>query len=77
MPLPTPHKDPSGEKESKKQFIARCMKDKNVQNDFKTQEQKLAVCYSRYKEKKSKASYVVQAGNDEFLFFDGEEPTEQ
>ncbi len=44
MPLPTP----SGAQDQKA-FIAACMKSKVVQNDFKTQEQRLAVCYSQWK----------------------------
>lgn len=49
MPLPTPEK---GEKES--HFVSRCVASDVVQKDFKTQEQRLAVCYSQFKRHKHK-----------------------
>lgn len=57
MPLPQPNKS---EKESGKsgqnKFISRCLESSIIQKDFKTQAQRIAVCYSTYeKAKKSKA----------------------
>tara|TARA_R110001632_G_scaffold162085_2_gene280414 strand:- start:901 stop:1041 length:141 start_codon:yes stop_codon:yes gene_type:complete len=46
MPLPKPNK---GEK--KEDFISRCVKNPNVQNEFKSTVQKIAVCYKIYNEK--------------------------
>ena len=44
MPLPTPKQN-----ESQKDFIRRCVVDPNVQKEGKTPEQKLAICYERYR----------------------------
>lgn len=48
MPLPKPSK---GEKE--KDFISRCMSDLSNANEFDSKEQRLAVCYSRWKNKEN------------------------
>jgi len=47
MPLPKPKP-----KEKEKEFITRCMKNPNIIKEFKTQKQRLAVCYSLWKERK-------------------------
>lgn len=44
MPLPTPHGD-----QSKEDFVAACMRSDVIQNEFDTQEQRLAVCFSQWK----------------------------
>jgi hypothetical protein len=46
MPLPEAHPE-SGQ--TQKEFIAACMGSKVIQNDFKTQEQRLAVCFQIWK----------------------------
>jgi hypothetical protein len=46
MPLPTPTA-----KESKNDFIARCMSDAKTQSEFPDSQQRLAVCIAQYKEK--------------------------
>jgi hypothetical protein len=46
MPLPTPTA-----KESKNEFIARCMSDSKTQSEFPDSQQRLAVCIAQYKEK--------------------------
>jgi hypothetical protein len=46
MPLPKPNR---GEK--KKDFISRCIQDPNVQKEFKSTVQQIAVCYQIYNEK--------------------------
>lgn len=51
MPLPKPR---PGEKES--EFIARCTIDAEVENEFPTLSQRLAVCYSLYEGKQQKAA---------------------
>ena len=63
MPLPKPNKN-----EQKSHFISRCMSNTNIQNDFKTQEQRVAVCYNLFKHKQSKASYVVDTGSDTYIY---------
>jgi len=44
MPLPTPNKN-----ESEPDFIARCVQDEVVKNDFADQKQRVAVCYSQWR----------------------------
>jgi HK97 family phage portal protein len=44
-PLPKPH-----EGEDQNEFISRCMSDDEVQRDFDSQEQRLAVCFSQWRE---------------------------
>ncbi len=63
--MPLPSKKPS---ESKKEFIARCMGDKESNKTFPDQKQRAAVCFQRWGEKKSKANLVVQSGDDEIIF---------
>lgn len=48
MPLPTPH---DGEKES--EFVSRCM-GSEAAKEFEDEKQRLAVCYSQFRERKSK-----------------------
>lgn len=43
MPLPTPKKN-----EKKPDFVARCMGSAVVKRDFKTRDQRLAVCYRQW-----------------------------
>lgn len=62
MPIPTPSK-----KESKDDFVSSCMSD--LSKDFPDQKQRAAVCYSKWEDKKSKASVIVTDDKDkEFLF---------
>jgi hypothetical protein len=63
MPLPKPYK-----REEKSHFISRCMSNKNIQNDFETQDQKIAVCYSLFKHKQAKADYSVETESDTYLY---------
>lgn len=57
MPLPSPSQhEKQGGKKGEQAFISRCMADKNIQNDFKDQKQRAAVCYSRLREAKKKKS---------------------
>ncbi len=44
MPLPTPSK-----KEKEQEFVSRCMADEIMNNDYKDQKQRAAVCYSQYR----------------------------
>lgn len=51
MPLPTPNK-----KESKSDFVSRCVSALSDKDEFSDSEQRVAVCYAQYdKSKKSKA----------------------
>ena len=47
MPLPTPKNN-----ESEDEFISRCMSDDQAEKDFPDQDQRLAVCFSQFEEKK-------------------------
>tara|TARA_R110001583_G_C5430300_1_gene388776 strand:- start:84 stop:620 length:537 start_codon:yes stop_codon:yes gene_type:complete len=65
MPLPTPA---DGEKRSK--FMERCILDLANKKEFEDDEQRAAVCYSRFEEAASKASLVVKsAWNEEDIFY--------
>lgn len=43
MPLPSPKK-----KETEQEFVSRCMGDDMMNEDYKDQKQRAAVCYSQY-----------------------------
>ena len=61
MPLPTPNK---GEKRS--DFVSRCMS--QIGDEDKPQDQKLAICYSQWKNKKKESKgHVEFADGDEIL----------
>jgi hypothetical protein len=62
MPLPKP----TGT--DKSAFMQKCMQDKHVQNDFKTNPQKVAVCESLWRRKKAKASLAMNVNGDEVIF---------
>lgn len=66
MPIPSPDKSI----ESKQEFISRCMGNKIMNDDYPDQKQRAAICYGQWAEKKKKASYIVEAGDDEYLTFD-------
>lgn len=74
MPLPKPSKG-----ESKNDFIQKCMSNNHIQNDFDKQDQKVAVCMSLWKKKKSKASLLVELPmeNDERIFGENLELTKE
>lgn len=59
MPLPSP------KNESKRQFISRCMQDEVMKKEYED-EQRAAVCYSIWKDKKSSARASIEMG-DEYL----------
>jgi len=44
MPLPKPSK-----KETEQEFVSRCMGDEMMNEDYKDQKQRAAVCYSQFK----------------------------
>jgi hypothetical protein len=63
MPLPNPKN-----KEKKSEFVARCISELTTDKEFKSQEQRVAVCYSKWEDSKSKADIVANASSDETLF---------
>lgn len=70
MPLPTPN-----DKEKRSDFIARCMSSEVVKKDFKTQDQRVAVCFSQFKKAKSKSKATAEFGDDEILLFEDDGDT--
>ena len=63
MPIPSP----SG-KETKSDFISRCMGDDVINKEFPKNTQRYAVCQTKWKDKKSKASIVISTSTDEIIF---------
>lgn len=63
MPLAKPTK-----KESKKEFIARCMSDEKTKKEFPNNKQRLAVCNTQWDEKKEKSTASVKIGDEEIIF---------
>lgn len=62
MPLPKPRKG-----QSKKEFISQCAGNKVMNKEFPDTSQRLGVCFSLWSHKKSKAGYVISAGDDEYI----------
>jgi len=62
MPLPTPN-----DKEKRSDFVSRCVSSEIVKKDFKSQEQRLAVCYSQYEKAKKKSKATAEFGDDEII----------
>lgn len=52
--------------EKKSDFISRCV-EKEIKTG-KSQKQSLAICFSAWEDKKSKAEFSVQVGEDEIIF---------
>lgn len=67
MPIPTPRKG-----QSQQEFISSCMGDKIMNEDYKDQKQRAAICYSKWREKTKKASYIVDIAGEEIAYFDEE-----
>jgi hypothetical protein len=65
MPIPTPSK-----KQTKQDFISSCMGDNTMVKEFGDQKQRAAVCYSKWAEKKSKASVVLDDGEESEAIFE-------
>lgn len=60
MPLPRPSKSEK-EKNDEKGFISRCMSDENSKKEFPNQKQRVAYCFSTWKQSKKKKT---KASND-------------
>ncbi len=56
MPIPTPNKD-----EKEKDFIARCMRTLAKNDPDRPQEQRAAICYSKWRGKKKEESSEIGA----------------
>lgn len=51
MPIPTPKGN-----ESQDNFVSRCVSSEVVQNEFDSQDQRLAVCYSTWRRSQTKSN---------------------
>lgn len=71
MPLPKPSK-----KQKRDDFISSCMADSAMNKEFSDNKQRYAVCISQWEQEKSKASFVVEAGDYEIVFTDLKEISE-
>ena len=68
MPLPKPKN-----KEKRSDFISRCVSQVAKDPKFKDNKQRVAICYTQFKEAKASADGVVAlANNDEMLIFQNE-----
>lgn len=72
MPLAKPKKG-----ESKEQFVSRCYGDSNTVKEFPDAKQRGGYCYTAWKQKKAKASYVITVGSDEFIYTLDDQETEE
>lgn len=63
MPLPKPKK-----KEKQGDFISRCAGDTTMNKDFPETKQRVAVCYSQWKDAKASAMASFGEGDNEVLF---------
>ena len=63
MPIPKPKK-----KEKQGDFISRCAGDTTMNKDFPETKQRVAVCYSQWKDAKASAMASFGEGDDEVLF---------
>lgn len=64
MPIPKPNKN-----EKKSKFMSRCMGDETMKDEYPDQDQRYAVCQSKWDEKKSKGSFCIKIGNEEIVFY--------
>jgi hypothetical protein len=65
MPLPIPKN-----KEKRSDFIGRCVSEVAKDPKFKDNKQRVAICYTQFKEAKASADGVVSLANDdEMLLF--------
>lgn len=62
IPLPTPKKG-----EGQSSFVSRCMSNTQAKKDFPNRQQRLAVCFSRFKKKKKSIAERLKELGD-FLF---------
>ena len=65
MPLPLPKN-----KEKKSEFVSRCISELTDAKEFKSQDQRIAVCYQQFEKAKASADLTIGLANDEFLYSD-------
>jgi vacuolar-type H+-ATPase subunit I/STV1 len=67
MPLPTPNN-----RESRGDFVSRCIQFLNDKGEMKDNKQRIAVCYTQWKDAKASADAVVGSGDSEVLLAAGQ-----
>lgn len=65
MPLPKPKKE-----ETQREFISRCMADATVRNDFSSDSQRAAVCYSQWRGKNKTNLQSIHAHSEAMLRYE-------
>ena len=64
MPIPSPKKQGK-----KSDFISRCASDSVMDKEYPDAKQRVAICYSKWTNKKKKAVVSIQLeGDDEIIF---------
>lgn len=63
MPIPEPRKD-----EKEEDFISRCMGDETMKKEYEDNDQRLAVCYSKWREKDEEGSTSGKRSGDFHAF---------
>ena len=67
MPLPTPNN-----RESRGDFVSRCIQFLNDKGEMKDNKQRIAVCYTQWKDAKASADAVVGSDDQEVLLSSGQ-----
>lgn len=67
MPLPKPHKG-----QDRNSFINSCMQNKHIQNDFKNNMQRVAVCENLYRKHKKKSNANLDQNDPNWSDVDAE-----
>lgn len=67
MPLPKPKN-----KENRGEFVSRCIKDLSDKGEMKDNNQRIAICYTQWKEAKASADVIVGSGDKEVIIFSQE-----
>ena len=71
MPLPIPKN-----KEKRSDFIGRCVSEVAKDPKFKDNKQRVAICYTQFKEAKASADGVVALANDDEMLLFSNKPSE-
>ena len=67
MPLPTPNN-----RESRGDFVSRCIQNLNDKGEMKDNQQRIAVCYTQWKDAKASADVIVGSGDQETIISSGQ-----
>jgi len=67
MPLPKPKN-----KENRSEFVSRCIQDLNDKGEMKDNSQRIAVCYTQWKDAKASADVIIGSGDEEVIIYSQE-----